>query len=129
MKVTLVDGSFHTVDSSEMAFRTAGSIALREGVAKAKPILLEPIMELEVVTPGEFLGDVLGDLSSRRAQIKNIEGLEGIQVVRAMMPLAETFEYTTILRSVTQGRASYTMEFRFYEPVSEDILKQVIRGR
>ena len=129
MKVTLVDGSFHTVDSSEMAFRTAGSIALREGVAKAKPILLEPIMELEVVTPGEFLGDVLGDLSSRRAQIKNIEGLEGIQVVRATMPLAETFEYTTILRSVTQGRASYTMEFRFYEPVSEDILKQVIRGR
>ena len=130
MKVTLVDGSFHTVDSSEMAFRTAGSIALREGVAKAKPILLEPIMELEVITPGEFLGDVLGDLSSRRSQIKNIEGLEGIQVVRAMMPLAETFEYTTILRSVTQGRASYTMEFRFYEPVSEDILKQVmIRGR
>ena len=85
-------------------------------------------MEMEVVTPGEFLGDVLGDLSSRRGQIKNIEGQEGIQVVGALMPLAETFAYTTTLRSITQGRASYTMEFRDYEPVPESILREMVHG-
>ncbi len=124
IKVALVDGSFHPVDSSDPAFRAAGSIAFRDGVKKAKPVLLEPLMELEVVTPGEFLGDVLGDLSSRRAQIQNIEGQEGIQVVRALIPLAETFVYTSDLRSMTQGRASYTMEFRFYEPVPASILSE-----
>jgi elongation factor G len=128
VKVTLVDGSYHQVDSSEIAFRAAASIAIREGVRKAGPILLEPIMEMEVVTPGEFLGDVLGDLSSRRAQIKNIEGHEGTQVVRALMPLAETFAYTTTLRSATQGRAAYTMEFLFYEPVPDSIMQSAVRG-
>ena len=128
LKVTLVDGSYHTVDSSELAFKAAGSIALREGARKAKPVLLEPIMDLDVVTPGEFLGDVLGDLSSRRAQIKNIEGQEGIQTIKALMPLGETFAYTTTLRSVTQGRASYTMEFMYYEPVSENLVQDIIRG-
>jgi len=127
MKVSLVDGSYHQVDSSEMSFRAAGSIAMREGAAKAKTILLEPMMEMEVVTPGEFLGDVLGDLNSRRAQIKNIEAQDGIQVVKALMPLAETFAYTTTLRSATQGRASYTMEFRFYERVPEGILDEILR--
>ena len=127
MKVSLVDGSYHQVDSSELAFKTAGSMAIRQGAAKAKPILLEPIMEMEVVTPGEFLGDVLGDLNSRRAHIKNIEGQEGVQVVRALMPLAETFAYTTTLRSVTQGRASYTMEFRFYQPVPEAMMKEIVQ--
>ncbi|MCE2403617.1 MAG: elongation factor G [Dehalococcoidia bacterium] len=128
VKVRLVDGSFHQVDSSEMAFKAAGTIAFRDGVKKASPILLEPVMEMEVVTPGEFLGDVLGDLSSRRGQIRNIEGQEGIQVIRVLMPLAETFAYTTTLRSVTQGRASYTMEFRDYEPVPESILAEMVHG-
>jgi elongation factor G len=128
VKVAAVDGSYHTVDSSELAFKTAGSIALREGVRKAKPVLLEPVMEMEVLTPEDFLGDVLGDLSSRRAQIKSIEGQDGIQVVRAFMPLGETFAYTTTLRSVTQGRASYTMEFRFYAPVPETLIQNIIRG-
>ena len=127
MKVSLVDGSYHQVDSSELSFKAAGSIGMREGAAKAKAILLEPIMEMEVVTPGEFLGDVLGDLNSRRAQIKNIEGQDGIQVVKALMPLGETFAYTTTLRSVTQGRASYTMEFRHYERVPESMMDEVVR--
>ena len=128
IRVAAVDGSYHPVDSSELAFKTAGSMALKDGVRKAKPVLLEPVMEIEVLTPEEFLGDVLGDLSSRRAQIRSIEGQEGIQVVRALMPLAETFAYTTTLRSVTQGRASYTMEFRFYEPVPDTLIQDIIRG-
>ena len=128
IKVALYDGSFHTVDSSEIAFKAAGSIAFRDGVRKAHPQLLEPVMDMEVVTPGEFLGDVLGDLNSRRAQIRNIEGHEGIQVVRVMIPLGETFAYTTTLRSVTQGRATYTMEFRDYEPVPEGMVQGIIRG-
>ena len=128
LKVTLVDGSYHSVDSSDIAFNAAASIAFRDGVKKASPILLEPIMEMEVVTPGEFLGDVLGDLNSRRAQIKSIEGHGNIQIVRALMPLAESFVYTTTLRSVTQGRATYTMEFRFYEPMPESIIQNVKSG-
>ncbi len=128
IRVSLYDGSFHTVDSSEIAFKAAGSIAFRDGVKKAHPQLLEPVMDMEVVTPGDFLGDVLGDLNSRRAQIRNIEGHEGIQVVRVMIPLGETFAYTTTLRSVTQGRATYTMEFRDYEPVPEGMVQGIIRG-
>ena len=128
IKVALVDGSYHQVDSSEIAFKTAASMALRDGARKAKPVLLGPIMEMEVVTPGEFLGDVLGDLSSRSAQIKSIEGQEGIQVVKALMPLGETFAYTTTLRSVTQGRASYTMEFKYYEPVPAGTIQEIIYG-
>ena len=128
VKVSLVDGSFHTVDSSEIAFKAAGTIALRDGVKRASPILLEPMMEMEVVTPGDFLGDVLGDLGSRRGQIKSIEGQEDIQIIRALMPLSETFAYTTTLRSVTQGRATYTMEFRDYEPVPESILREMGHG-
>jgi len=126
LKVTLVDGSYHTVDSSEMAFRSAGMMGIREGVSKAGPILLEPIADLEVVTPGEFLSDVIGDLGTRRAQIRTIEGQEGIQTVRALVPLGETFSYTTALRSITQGRASYTMEFRHYEPVPEGLLRTLL---
>ena len=126
LKVTLVDGSYHAVDSSELAFRSAGILAIREGAPKAAPVLLEPIVDLEVVTPGEFLSDVLADLGSRRAQIRTIEGQEGIQVVRALLPLGETFSYTTGLRSATQGRASYTMEFRYYEPVPQSVAKSLI---
>ena len=127
IKVTLTDGSYHAVDSSELAFKAAASIGMREGVRKAKPILLEPIMEMEIITPGEFLGDVLGDLGSRRGHVKSIEGQENIQVVKALMPLAESFTYTTTLRSVTQGRASYTKEFRFYQPVPDSMIQSVMR--
>ena len=126
LKATLVDGSFHTVDSSEMAFRSAGMMAIREGIRKAVPALLEPIADLEVVTPGEFLGDVIADLGTRRAQIRTIEGQEGLQTVRALVPLGETFSYTTALRSITQGRASFTMEFRYYEPVPEGLLRTLL---
>ena len=127
VKATIVDGSYHQVDSSELAFRAAASIAMSEGVRRAGPVLLEPMMDLAVITPGEFLGEVLGDLGSRRAQIKNIEGQEGIQVIHARMPLAETFSYTTTLRSVTQGRASYSMEFSSYDPVPQDMIPSVVR--
>ena len=125
LKVRLVDGSYHQVDSSEIAFRSAGMMAVREGMRKGIPALLEPIVDLEVVTPGEFLSEVLGDLGSRRAQIKSIEGQDDIQTVRALVPLGETFSYTTALRSVTQGRASFTMEFLYYQPVPEAIQKSV----
>ena len=118
-----VDGSYHDVDSSEMAFRSAGNLAIREGVRKGRPVLLEPMFELEVVTPGEYLSEVIGDLGQRRAQIRNIEGEDDIQVVRAMIPLGETFSYTTAVRSITKGRATYSMEFKYYEPVPESILK------
>jgi len=128
LKVTLVDGSYHTVDSSEMAFRSAGIMAIREGSRKGKPVLLEPIVDLEVVTPGEYLSEVLADLGTRRGQIRNIEGQEGIQVVRALLPLGETFSYTTALRSATQGRASFTMEFRYYEPVSQAVAKSLVNA-
>ncbi len=128
VKVTLVDGSYHTVDSSEMAFRSAGMLAIREGARKAGPVLLEPMVELDVVTPSEFLSEVLGDLGTRRAQIKNIEGEESFQGVRAMIPLGETFAYTTALRSITRGRATFTMEFKYYEPVPEHLLKTLINN-
>ncbi|CAI8054668.1 Elongation factor G [Geodia barretti] len=104
VKATLVDGSFHPVDSSEIAFKMAGSIATKEGVKRAKPVILEPILDVEVVTPGDFLGEVLGDLGGRRARIRSIEGQGSVQAVRALVPLAETFGYTTDLRSITQGR-------------------------
>ena len=115
VKVTVYDGSYHQVDSSEMAFKTAGSMALKAAVARAQPKILEPIMGIEVVSPGVALGDVLGDLSRRRAAIKNIEGQGGIQVVRAHVPLEESFGYAGAIRSLTQGRASYSLEFESYE--------------
>jgi elongation factor G len=127
MAVRLVDGSYHDVDSSEMAFRSAGMLAIREGVPKGKPVLLEPIVDLEVTTPGEHLSEVIGDLGTRRAQIRNIEGQDDIQVVRAYLPLGQTFSYTTALRSITKGRATFTMEFKHYEPVNDDILKTLVR--
>ena len=128
LKATLVDGSYHPVDSSEIAFKIAGSMALKEGVRKARPVLLEPIMEVEAVTPGEFLGDVLGDLSSHRATIRSIEGQEGIQVVKALIPLAETFGYTPHLRSLTQGRAVASMEFKHYEEVPQGLLNEAVKA-
>ena len=126
LKIKLVDGSYHQVDSSEMAFRSAGMLAIREGATKSRAALLEPMVELEVVTPGEFLSDIIGDLGTRRSQIKNIEGQEDLQTVQAMIPLGETFSYTTALRSLSSGRANYSMEFKHYEPVSDNVLKTLI---
>ena len=122
VRVSLVDGSYHEVDSSKMAFQIAGSMAVKAAVGKAKPILLEPIMRLEVVAPGEFLGEVLGDLGRRRANIRNIEGQRDIQVVRALIPLGESFGYATALRSLSQGRASHTMEFEQYAEAPEETI-------
>ena len=115
VQVTLVDGGYHEVDSSKLAFYIAGSMAAKSAVRKARPVLLEPVMRLEIVTPGGFLGDVLGDLGRRRAAIKNIEGQGDIQVVRAHVPLEESFGYAGAIRSLTQGRASYSLEFESYE--------------
>ena len=121
VKVRLVDGSYHDVDSSKMSFHVAGSMAAKSAVNKGKPVLLEPIMRLEIVTPGDFLGEVLGDLGRRRANIRNIEGQGGIQHVRAMIPLGESFGYAGALRSLTQGRASHTMEFYRYEEAPQAV--------
>lgn len=121
LKLILVDGSFHDVDSSETAFRIAGSMATKDALNKAKLILLEPVMKLELVTPGEFLGDVLGELSSRRATIVGIEGEESIQIVKAKLPLEQSFGYASSLRSLTQGRAAYSMEFEKYDIAPESV--------
>jgi elongation factor G len=122
VRVVLQDGSFHEVDSSEMAFRIAGSMAAKSAMRRAKPVLLEPIMRIEVVTPGEFLGDILGDLSRRRAGIRNIEGQGGIQVITAGIPLGESFGYANTLRSLSQGRASHSMEFEKYDEAPPSVV-------
>jgi len=126
VKVKLFDGSFHAVDSSEMAFKIAGSMAFKEAARKAGPIILEPIMSVEVVTPEEYLGDVMGDLNSRRGKIEGMNPRKDAQVVHAMVPLAEMFGYATQLRSMTQGRALYTMQFSHYEPTPKSISDQII---
>ncbi|MBI3578769.1 MAG: elongation factor G [Ignavibacteriales bacterium] len=126
IKVKLFDGSFHDVDSSEMAFKIAGSIGFKEGARKAGPVLLEPIMAVEVVTPEEYLGDVMGDLNSRRGKIEGMNPRKDAQVVKAMVPLAEMFGYATVLRSMTQGRALYTMQFSHYDQVPRSISEQII---
>ena len=126
VQVVLVHGSFHPVDSSEIAFRAAGSIAVREALKKARPVLLEPVMSMEVVTPDQYLGDVLGDLSSRRARIQMMEGRGGTQEVRALVPLAETFGYATTLRSLTQGRATHSSEFYRYEEAPAGVAKTLL---
>jgi len=126
IKVTVFDGSEHEVDSSEMAFKMAGSIALKEGVARAKPVVLEPIMKLEAVTPSSFMGDVIGDLNSRRGQIQGIETHGETCVIHCFIPLAESFGYATSLRSLTQGRATYSMEFQQYSEVPAGILEEML---
>ncbi len=127
VKVNLVDGSYHEVDSSDMAFRMAGSIGVKEAMRQAHPVLLEPVMAIEVVTPGEFLGDILGDLNRRRAHVRNLEGHGDTQVVTAHVPLAEMFGYATETRSMTQGRASYSMEFDHYAEVPEQVAREIVR--
>ncbi|MDE2900231.1 MAG: elongation factor G [Chloroflexota bacterium] len=126
IKVSLVDGSYHPVDSSEIAFKIAGSMAVKEGLRKAKPVLMEPYIQTEVVTPGEFLGEVLGDLSGKRARVQNIEGIGDVQTIRALVPLAEMFGYATTVRSLTQGRASHSMEFHHYEEVPDSVAQQML---
>ena len=126
VKVRLFEGSFHAVDSSEMAFKIAGSMAFKEGARKAGPAILEPIMAVEVVTPEEYLGDVMGDLSSRRGKIEGMTNRKDAQVVKAMVPLSEMFGYATVVRSMTQGRALYTMQFSHYEQVPKSISEQII---
>jgi elongation factor G len=126
VKVELVDGSYHDVDSSEMAFKIAGSMAVKEAARKAHAILLEPVMEVEVVAPSDFLGDVIGDLSGRRGKIGGMTQRGEAQVVAATVPLAEMFGYSTVLRSMSQGRAVYSMEFDHYEEVPKNIAEQII---
>ena len=126
IKVTLIDGKFHEVDSSEMAFRTAGYMALKEACRKGAAILLEPIMDVEVVAPDDFLGDVLGDLTARRGKILGMESRSGIQTVGVRVPLARMFGYATDLRSLTQGRATFTMQFSHYEPAPQSVTEKVV---
>ncbi|HEX6946326.1 MAG TPA: elongation factor G [Acidimicrobiia bacterium] len=129
VRVTLVDGSYHDVDSSEMAFRIAGSMALQEAARKAGIKLLEPIMEVEVTTPEEYMGDVIGDLNSRRGKVEGMTQRGNSQVVRALVPMSEMFGYATDLRSKTQGRASYSMQFNSYQDVPESIAEQIVASR
>ncbi len=126
VKVRLYDGSFHEVDSSEMAFKIAGSMAFKEAARKADPVILEPIMAVEVVTPEEYMGDVMGDLNSRRGRISGMAPRKDAQVIRAMVPLSEMFGYSTVLRSMTQGRAIYTMELSHYDDTPRSIADQII---
>jgi elongation factor G len=126
VKATLIDGSFHEVDSSEMAFKIAGSMAAKDGVAKADPAILEPVMKVEVTTPDEFMGDVIGNLNARRGQIDGIDERGSSRMIRAHVPLAEMFGYATELRSMTQGRATYSMEFGRYAEVPSNLASELI---
>ena len=127
LRATLTDGTYHEVDSSEMAFKIAGSMALKEAAKKASPALLEPVMEFEVTTPEEFLGDVMGDVTARRGRIENIDDRAGQKIVRVVVPLAELFGYATDLRSKTQGRAAHSpMQLHAYNEVPAQISKEII---
>jgi elongation factor G len=126
VKVTLVDGSYHEVDSSEIAFKIAGSMAFKDGCRKASPALLEPVMKVEVVLPEEYMGDIIGDLNSRRGRIEGMEARQGAQIIKALVPLSSMFGYATDMRSRTQGRATYTMHFAHYEEVPKNISDEII---
>jgi elongation factor G len=128
VKVSLYDGSAHEVDSNEMAFKTAGSMAFKEGMSRGGPVLQEPIMKVEVTVPEEFMGDVLGDLAARRAAIEGMEPRQNVQVIRAMVPLAEMFGYATDLRSASQGRGVYTMEFHHYQQLPPNLAEEALKG-
>jgi elongation factor G len=126
IKATVVDGSYHDVDSSEMAFKIAGSMALKAAGEKCRPVLLEPIMKVEVTVPEEYMGDVMGDLNSRRGRIEGMDARHGAQIIRAKVPLSEMFGYSTTLRSRTQGRGTYSMEISHYEEVPKSIADEII---
>ncbi len=127
LKATLYDGSYHDVDSNEMAFKIAASMAFKEVSKKAGPVILEPIMKVEVVAPEEYTGDVMGDLSSRRGKVEGMDMRGGAQVIKCMVPLKEMFGYATQLRSITQGRATYTMHFDHYEQVPNSIAEEIMK--
>jgi len=129
IKVTLYDGSYHEVDSSEMAFKIAASMALQEGFKRAQPIILEPIMKVEIIIPEKFLGDVIGDINSRRGHIDNIGDRGMMKIIDAKVPLSEMFGYTTQLRSMTEGRGSSNLEFSNYEEAPRNIAETIINGR
>ena len=129
VRVKLVDGKYHETDSSELAFKVAGSLAFKEAAQRAKPVLLEPIFAVEVVTPEEFMGDVIGDLNRRRGRVEGMEPRGNAQAVKAHVPLSEMFGYATDLRSNTQGRATYTMQFDKYEEVPPNIAARIVETR
>src|SRR6185436_440881 len=128
VKVSLYDGSSHDVDSSEMAFKIAGSMAFKEGMHKGGAVLQEPVMKVEVIVPEEYMGDVLGNLAARRAAIEGMEPRANTQVIRSMVPLAEMFGYATELRSMTQGRGVYAMEFDHYQQLPANLAEEVVKG-
>lgn len=126
IKAALLDGAYHDVDSSEMAFKIAGSMALKEAVRKADPVILEPMMAVEVRTPEEYMGDVIGDINARRGHIQAMEDISGAKVVKGLVPLSEMFGYVGDLRSKTQGRANYSMEFDSYAEVPKSVAEEII---
>jgi elongation factor G len=130
VRVALIDGSYHEVDSSELAFKIAGSMAMKSALKKAGPVMLEPIMDVEVVCPVEYIGDVISDLSSRRGKVLGMDTRADVRVVASQVPLAEMFGYATSLRSLTQGRATFTMQVSHYEPMPTNISEtlKVSRG-
>jgi elongation factor G len=128
-EVTLYDGSYHEVDSSEAAFKIAGSMAFQEAAKAANPVMLEPIMKVQVIVPPDYLGDVTGDISSKRGRIEALNDRSMTKVIDSMVPLSEMFGYATKLRSMTQGRGSFTMEFSSYEEVPKNIEQQIIEGK
>ena len=128
LKVELIDGSYHDVDSSEMAFRIAGSMAIKNGVKRSAPVLLEPVMDVEVVTPSDYMGDIIGDLSARRGKVGGMTDRGDAQVIGASVPLGEMFGYATTLRSLSQGRAVYTMQFAHYEEVPKSKAEEIINA-
>jgi len=129
VKATLYDGSFHEVDSSEIAFKIAAAMAFQEAARRAKPILLEPIMKIQVIVPPDFLGETTGDISSKRGKIKSMGERGNIRLIDAFVPLSEMFGYSTTLRSMTQGRGSFNMEFSHYEEVPQSVAQAIIEGR
>ncbi|MFA7677315.1 MAG: elongation factor G, partial [Candidatus Omnitrophota bacterium] len=126
LKITLIDGSYHEVDSSELSFKVAGEMAVKEGLRKANPVVLEPIMDLEVVTPNEYVSQVIGDLNGRRGSISSVKERKSLRIVKADVPLVEVFNYADALRNLTQGRASYTIEPSYYEKVSQELLTKIL---
>jgi elongation factor G len=127
IKISVFDGSYHDVDSNEMAFKIAGSMGFKEGAKKANPVILEPIMDVEVVTPEDYLGNVMGDLNKRRGVVQSSEDTPTGKSIRAEVPLAEMFQYSTTLRSMSQGRASYTMEFKKYQEVPRNVAETLLK--
>ena len=129
VRVELYDDSYHEVDSSEMAFKIAGSMAFKDAAKKAGPIILEPMMKVVVIVPEEYMGDVIGDLNSRRGRVEGMEDIGGGKMVKAFVPLAEMFGYSTDLRSKTQGRGNYSMFFEKYEPVPKNVQEKVLAAK